>query len=239
MNRAPTPVDDTVALLEGGTATIDLLANDSDPDGDDLSIDGGTSAGHGTLSFDGGIATYTADAGFVGQDSFLYVIGDGRGATAAATVRIVVRAAQEPAPATAGLAAPPATTPRPARQVPQVQPAAPRVEQVVAAPVAARGQGATRAVGARRPAQVGPAVTAPQPAAPVADAPRMGPSTAPYVAPAAGPATGPAARPATGLVSRPALLPFTGPRDALLPLGVGLVLTGGLAVLAARRETAG
>jgi uncharacterized protein YraI len=60
-----------------------LLANDTDPNGDPMVVDGFMAAAHGTLSGggagDGGF-TYTPAAGFVGTDTFHYQAGDPQGA---------------------------------------------------------------------------------------------------------------------------------------------------------------
>lgn len=212
-NRAPVAVEDRLVMVQGGSASLDLFANDSDADGDPLSLLGGTSAGHGSVSFAGGIATYTADAGFTGEDSFLYIVGDGRGASTPGTVRITVSPAQQEA-------GPPA--PEPAPRPWNTRPAAP---QTAPAPVLAAAEAAPVAV---RPAAVRPAAARLRQATPgrvavatTTSAAPMGPSTTPYVAPG----------------GRPATLPFTGgPTDVLLPLGVGLLVAGGLATAGGRRR---
>jgi Bacterial Ig domain len=89
-NHAPTAGDDVIATTENVTASVDVLANDSDPDGDPLAVTTHTSAVHGAVTFAGTVATYTPAAGFIGSDSFTYTLGDGRGGTATATVAISV-----------------------------------------------------------------------------------------------------------------------------------------------------
>src|SRR5207244_3305727 len=66
-----------------------LLANDIDPDGDPLRASLATppSAGGVQLNVDGSF-TYTAGPLFSGQDSFTYLVSDGRSAPATATVRL-------------------------------------------------------------------------------------------------------------------------------------------------------
>ncbi len=57
-----------------------LLANDTDADGDALSITSvavGASP-HGTVQLSGGVVTYTPNAGYTGPDSFFYFITDGQ-----------------------------------------------------------------------------------------------------------------------------------------------------------------
>jgi VCBS repeat-containing protein len=71
-----------------------LLANDTDPDGDVLTI---TSAGggvNGTATFNAqtNIVTFTPGAGYTGAASFTYAISDGRGGTANGSVSLNVNA---------------------------------------------------------------------------------------------------------------------------------------------------
>ena len=175
-NRAPVVGDDSVVTHDGASVSVDVFANDTDPDGDALELVGGTSASHGTVRYAGSIATYTPDDGFVGEDSFGYLVGDGRGASVPGTVRIAVTNARpSAAPASRPWNARPlAPVAAPAAAV--VAPAAPPVVRPAARPVAD-----VRAV------------------LPVAvAAPRMGPSTKPYVAPAARQAARPATLPFTG-----------------------------------------
>ena len=77
-----------------------LLANDSDPDGDTLSIVSVTSpsANGGTVSFSGGVITYTPAAGFKGADSFNYTLTDSLGRTATGQVAIYVADGPIPEP---------------------------------------------------------------------------------------------------------------------------------------------
>ena len=66
--------------------TINVLANDSDLDGDALSVTA-ASAGNGSVSIrpDGSL-DYTPNANFNGTDTVTYTISDGNGATDTATV---------------------------------------------------------------------------------------------------------------------------------------------------------
>ncbi|MCB9947197.1 MAG: cadherin-like domain-containing protein [Rhodospirillaceae bacterium] len=101
-NAAPVAGDDTAATAANTALVLsvaDLLANDSDADGDALSLAGFTQPAHGTLVDNGdGTLTYTPDAGYAGADSVTYTVTDGT-ATASATVAITVTAAEpQPAP---------------------------------------------------------------------------------------------------------------------------------------------
>ncbi|WP_299819400.1 cadherin-like domain-containing protein [uncultured Jannaschia sp.] len=98
VNTDPVAADDSFAIAGGETLTLtaaDLTGNDSDADGDDLAIlsVGGASGGTATLS--GGVVSFVPEAGFTGQAGFDYVLTDGRGGSATATVSIEVNTAPE------------------------------------------------------------------------------------------------------------------------------------------------
>ena len=70
--------------------TIPVLLNDSDADGDPLTILSAVNPSQGTVRVDAGTLVYTSARRFTGVVSFTYKIGDGRGGTASATVRVTV-----------------------------------------------------------------------------------------------------------------------------------------------------
>lgn len=91
VNDAPTVADDSAFANANGSVTIDVLANDSDPEGDALTVTGVGTAANGTVVINAnGTVTYTPNAGFSGADSFTYTVQDVAGASAAATVSLVV-----------------------------------------------------------------------------------------------------------------------------------------------------
>ena len=90
-NTVPVAGDDTASVAEDGSVSIDVLANDSDPDGDTLSIVSIGDAANGTVTQNGDQLIYTPDAGFSGTDSFTYRISDGNGGTAEARVSVDVQ----------------------------------------------------------------------------------------------------------------------------------------------------
>ncbi|HSF95138.1 MAG TPA: Ig-like domain-containing protein [Thermohalobaculum sp.] len=97
-NSAPIALGDSYSAVAGtGLSNAgSVLANDSDPDGDALSVVAfdEITAGGGTVSMSAdGMFNYTPAAGFTGTDSFTYSAGDGNGATASAAVEITVEAA--------------------------------------------------------------------------------------------------------------------------------------------------
>jgi len=94
VNHPPTAVDDTATVNRGSTSNlIGVLANDSDLDGDTLTLAAVTSPAHGTAAIQGSQVSYTPTAGYVGQDSFQYTVSDGRGGTASANVAVTVAGA--------------------------------------------------------------------------------------------------------------------------------------------------
>lgn len=92
-NAPPTAVDDAAQLLQGQTTSVSVLANDTDPDGDALTVSLLTPPTNGTavVQADNSIA-YTPLPAFSGTDSIVYSVADGSGGTATATVALTVSA---------------------------------------------------------------------------------------------------------------------------------------------------
>lgn len=88
-NSFPASVDAKLAIKAPG-----VLDNDSDPDGDDLTVNtspvSGPSNGSLTLNADGSFE-YTSAQDFTGTDRFTYEVKDGNGGTDQATVTITVK----------------------------------------------------------------------------------------------------------------------------------------------------
>nr|MBN1230122.1 tandem-95 repeat protein [Anaerolineae bacterium] len=83
VNDLPQAGDDRGETLMDQPVTIDILANDSDIDGqlNTSSITIVNSPAHGTLAINSsGIVTYTPTSGFFGSDSFTYRVSDNEGA---------------------------------------------------------------------------------------------------------------------------------------------------------------
>jgi hypothetical protein len=89
---APTATNDSASTSPSTPVAIDVLANDSDSDGDTLTITGSTMPTHGTASCTATQCQYTPANGFTGTDSFQYTISDGHGGVATATVTVTVSA---------------------------------------------------------------------------------------------------------------------------------------------------
>jgi large repetitive protein len=97
VNDAPNAVDDSLTTAQGTAGNVNVLANDSDLEGDSLTVTTlSPSADHGTVSCTAaGVCTYTPNAGYSGPDSFEYSISDGYGGTDTATVSVTVTPAGE------------------------------------------------------------------------------------------------------------------------------------------------
>ena len=93
VNEAPIAEDDLTVTEEDTTVKIPVLNNDSDPDGDEISVTSFTEPSNGTVVLSGGVFIYTPNPDFVGVDSFTYQICDPEGLCDVATVTIEVRPA--------------------------------------------------------------------------------------------------------------------------------------------------
>ena len=92
----PVAQDDQVSTGLDIPLTIDVLANDHDPDGDGLTLSGFTQPTNGSVTQNtDGTLLYTPDSGFSGSDSLTYTITDGSHTTSA-NVDIQVSATVDP-----------------------------------------------------------------------------------------------------------------------------------------------
>ena len=92
VNDNPVANNDSATTNEDQAVTINVLANDTDVDGNTLSISSKTNSAHGSVAISGSSLIYTPNANFNGTDSFTYTISDGNGGTASATVNVTVDA---------------------------------------------------------------------------------------------------------------------------------------------------
>ncbi|MFO0869977.1 MAG: Ig-like domain-containing protein [Pirellulales bacterium] len=94
-NDAPGALNDDVTVNQDTSTAINVLANDSDPEGplSTGTVVVVTNPGHGTATVNPDkTIQYTPAAGYVGADGFTYRVTDSQGASSVATVTITVRA---------------------------------------------------------------------------------------------------------------------------------------------------
>src|SRR5262249_21181266 len=95
--NAPSAADDFEATTGTIPVAINVLANDTDPPGNDkldpgsVTVVSAPSHGTATVNADGTI-TYAAAAGFFGTDTFRYTVSDVHGATSAPATVVVITA---------------------------------------------------------------------------------------------------------------------------------------------------
>ena len=101
VNDGPVAVDDTHSTNEETALTINVIANDTDQDGDTLSVSGvgtGDDAPSNGTAAQTGVSTtvsYTPNANYNGTDTFTYTVSDGNGGTAIGTVTVTVTAVND------------------------------------------------------------------------------------------------------------------------------------------------
>jgi VCBS repeat-containing protein len=100
VNDAPIAQADVALTAEDTAAMIDVLANDSDIEGDSLAISSVSSPAHGAAVVMGAVIHYEPAAGYAGTDSFTYTVSDGA-ATATGSVTVTVTAVNDPPEAVA------------------------------------------------------------------------------------------------------------------------------------------
>jgi hypothetical protein len=92
-NRPPVASDDSASTREDTAVTIDVAANDTDPDGnlDPSSASVTAAASNGVVTHNGnGTFDYTPDPDYCGSDSFVYEICDTDGLCDTATVHLTI-----------------------------------------------------------------------------------------------------------------------------------------------------
>ncbi|MEL7038173.1 MAG: Ig-like domain-containing protein [Cyanobacteria bacterium J06592_8] len=104
-NQTPTATNDGASTDENTAISIDVLANDTDPDGDSLNVSlvddtntqGAVSINNdGTISYDPNAQFQSLEAGETATDSFTYMINDGQGGTDTATVSVTINGVSSP-----------------------------------------------------------------------------------------------------------------------------------------------
>lgn len=93
VNDAPTPSADSFTMNEDTSLSISvasLLANDTDIEGNTLTVTGVSGAVNGTVSLSGGIVTFTPHGDFYGSAGFYYTVSDGNGGSTTAYAAVTV-----------------------------------------------------------------------------------------------------------------------------------------------------
>ncbi len=102
-NTPPVAHDDSGFGTQAGTilkiAASNLLANDTDADGDSLAVSSVGSVTHGTVALNSsGDVVFTPASGYTGSANFSYSVSDGRGGSDSATVLLSVSPEANAAP---------------------------------------------------------------------------------------------------------------------------------------------
>jgi hypothetical protein len=92
-NGAPTAGNDVAFATAGQSVVVNVLANDSDPDGDALTVSLVNQPSHGTATvLADSTVRYTPADGYTGADAFTYQLRDATGKTATGSVSLNVAA---------------------------------------------------------------------------------------------------------------------------------------------------
>ena len=89
-NGPPTANPDSFTVTEDVPRTLNVLVNDTDPDGDVLFITAFTKATRGIVSCGATSCTYAPAPNVNGPDQFTYTVSDGRGGSAVGTVTLAI-----------------------------------------------------------------------------------------------------------------------------------------------------
>ncbi len=90
VNDVPFANPDVAATNINVPVMVNILLNDSDIEGDPLSVTAVTQGANGVVTISGASVIYTPNSGFEGMDTFMYTVGDGQGGSAMADVTISV-----------------------------------------------------------------------------------------------------------------------------------------------------
>ena len=103
VNDAPVTNDDSATTDEDTAVVIDLIANDTDVEGDALSFVSVSNGANGSVVDNGdGTVTYTPNADWFGTDSFVYSVTDGTDNSNIATVTVTVNPVNDDPPVAVG-----------------------------------------------------------------------------------------------------------------------------------------
>ena len=90
VNDAPVAVNDNASTTSNTAVTINVLANDSDQEGDTMTITAVSTPANGTAAISGSTVLYTPTSNFSGEDSFTYTVSDSHGEASQGTVTVTV-----------------------------------------------------------------------------------------------------------------------------------------------------
>ena len=96
-NQPPVANTDSTTTAQNTAVTLEastLLANDTDANGDSLSLTGVSNAVNGSVTVSNGNVIFTPSTNFTGNASFDYSISDGKGGTSSANVSVAVGGTQ-------------------------------------------------------------------------------------------------------------------------------------------------
>ncbi|SDF01420.1 PKD domain-containing protein [Cellulophaga baltica] len=98
-NQAPTAVADNYSVIKGTNNNLfNVIENDSDPDGDTLTVTLELFPLNGTATMSGNQVSYSPNINFVGTDQIGYQISDGNGGTDDGLITVTVSAPANQAP---------------------------------------------------------------------------------------------------------------------------------------------
>ena len=90
-NRSPIALPDIATTFVNAPVIITVLANDTEPDSQPLTVVSATTPAHGTVLINvNGTIRYTPTSGYAGMDTFNYTINDGVGGVSTTTVTVTV-----------------------------------------------------------------------------------------------------------------------------------------------------
>ena len=89
-NGSPIAVADLVSMVDGMSASISVMANDVDPDGDRLHLVSVAGVSSGLAIIDGDHLVYTAALGVSGTVTVAYTVADEMNATSSATLTVLI-----------------------------------------------------------------------------------------------------------------------------------------------------
>ncbi len=90
LNSPPNANGDKIMVAAGESRSVDVVANDTDVDGNIIGVTSVTQGAKGSVEFGGRMVTYTADGNAVGSDSFRYTICDEGQECDSATVDVTI-----------------------------------------------------------------------------------------------------------------------------------------------------